>query len=135
MCQRDYLKFDDMGFTPTYYIVEDNLVAEDRKDDINRIKGPIRLFASRLAYCLQRDNNTIFLNHSPDGNPWREEHSRLGMDMKFSEDASIATYGGDTVTFTALQIAYHLGLREVYLIGCDHDYKVPQRYADFNKDE
>jgi hypothetical protein len=130
-----YLNFERMGFKPTYYIVEDNLVAEDRKDDINQIKGTIKLFAIRLAYCLIRDEETIFLNHSPNMNPWPKQREKFGTDMKFSEDASIATFGGNTVTYTSLQIAYHLGLREIYIVGADHDYKVPERYKHMDNDK
>jgi hypothetical protein len=129
-----YLNFERMGFKPTYYIVEDNFVAEDRKDDINQIKGTTKLYALRLAYCLKREEDTIFLNHSPDMDPWPLQRKMFGTNMKFSEDASIATFGGNTVTYTSLQIAYHLGLREIYIIGADHDYKVPERYSGKNAD-
>ena len=130
-----YLKFDEMGFAPTYYIVEDDLVAEDRRDDINAISGTTRLYSLRLAYCLDRAEDTIFMNHAPDSTPWPNQKAEYNMDMRFSEDASLATFGGNTVTYTALQIAYHVGLREVYIIGADHDYAVPGRYQDRDENE
>jgi len=41
---------------------------------------------------------------------------------KFARDCSISVFDGFTVTFVALQLAFHIGFREVALIGCDHDY-------------
>jgi hypothetical protein len=138
-----YLNQEKMGFLPTYYIVEDDLVGEDRKDELNGLAGTKKLIAQRLAYCLKRDQETIYLNHCPDLTPWPEniapwlsyQRRYFDMDMPFSEDASIATFGGYTVTYTSLQIAYHLGLREVYIIGADHNYKVPEKYSALDSNE
>lgn len=130
-----YLNFDETGFKPTYYIVEDDLVAEDRKDDLNAIVGPVKLFAQRVAYCLKRNEDVIFLRHSPAGNPWADEQKRMKMTMPFSPDLSVASFGGNTVTYTCMQLAFHLGIREVYIIGADHNYKVPNRYDDRNTNE
>jgi hypothetical protein len=40
----------------------------------------------------------------------------------FSMNCSEGVYGGWTVTFFNLQIAVHLGLNPIYIIGCDHYY-------------
>ena len=130
-----YLNFAKMGFKTTYYVVEDNLVAEDRHKEINKLKGLTKFFAVRLAYCLKRDGDTVFLNHNPHGNPWGEEDRELGIKARFTRDASVVTFGGNTVTYTAMQLAYHFGIREVYLIGCDHDFHVPERYKERDLDE
>ncbi len=116
-----YLNFDKMGFIPTYYVVEDNLVAEDRADEINRLRGMTKFFPIRLAYCLNRDEDTIFFNHCPDITACR-----------FSTDISQFTCGGSTVVFTCLQIAYYMGFKKVYLIGMDHNYVIPERYRKYN---
>lgn len=123
-----YLNFPQMGFKPSYYVVEDNLVAEDRGPEINRLHGMTKFFALRLAYCLRRDQETIFLNHNPDGNPWKPMHLKHRLKNRFSPDASLATFGGNTVLYTCLQLAFHFGIRQVYLIGCDHNLVVPEEY-------
>jgi hypothetical protein len=41
---------------------------------------------------------------------------------RFSQDVSQSIWQGHTVTFVALQIAFHLGFRRVALVGCDHDF-------------
>lgn len=130
-----YLNFDNMGFKPTYYIVEDNLVGEDRGNRINEISNTTKLIAQRLAYCIKRNDNTLFLNHSPDVDPWLHMRQREKLELGFTRDASIATFSGNTVTYTMLQIAWHIGAREVYIIGADHNYQVPEKYKNKKQDE
>ena len=92
-------------------------MAEDRKDRINSIEGPIKLFPAYLAYCLEEGENTIFFNHRP-----RVSYPD-GFD--FSLDASDVTYTGCTVTNTCLQLAHYFGFEQIYLIGVDANYLIP----------
>ncbi len=112
-----FLKFEEMGFTPTFYVVEDHLVAEDRAQQINAIKGPLKLFPFNLAYCLDEGPDTLFFNHRPRPNP---------AGFEFSTDASRITYTGCTVTFTCMQLAFYLGFPEIYLVGVDASYEIPK---------
>ena len=45
-----------MGFLPTYYVVEDIFVTEDRKDEINVMRGP-KIFRNYLRYCFEEGND------------------------------------------------------------------------------
>ena len=103
-------------FRPTIYIVEDHLVAEDRVGEILSYDCPVKLFPSYLAYCIEPQDNTIYLNHRP----------RLSypVDTDFSSDAGRITYTGGTVTYTGLQVAASLGFEEIILIGVDASYTV-----------
>jgi Protein of unknown function DUF115 len=112
-----FLKFEEMGFTPTFYVVEDHLVAEDRAQEINAIKGPLKLFPFNLAYCLDDGPDTLFFNHRPRPSP---------AGFEFSTDASRITYTGCTVTFTCMQLAFYLGFPEIYLVGVDASYEIPK---------
>jgi hypothetical protein len=40
----------------------------------------------------------------------------------FARDCSMSVFQGFTVTYIALQLAYHMGFDRVALVGCDHDY-------------
>lgn len=119
-----FLNFDKMGFSTTYYVVEDDLVAEDRAGSINNLKGMTKFFPIRLAYCIDRDEKTIFLNHCPDNT-----HG-----YQFSADMSQFTCGGSTVVYTCMQIAFYMGFKTVYLIGVDHDYAIPKSYEKYDSD-
>lgn len=113
-----FLKTFELDWLPTYYVVEDHLVAEDRREWINAFEGPMKLFPVYLAYCLNEADDTIFFNHQP------RKSFPHGFD--FSTDAADITYTGCTVTFTCLQLAYYLGFKEIYLIGVDAEYDVPK---------
>ena len=112
-----FLKMPDIDWTPTFYVVEDHLVAEDRADRINAFKGPTKLFPAYLGYCLDRGDDTIFYNHRP-----RVSYPH-GFD--FSTEADKITYTGCTVTFSCMQLAHYMGFRELYLIGVDASYDIP----------
>jgi hypothetical protein len=50
----------------------------------------------------------------------------------FSKNLSVGFYYGCTTTMLAIQLAWHLGAREVYLLGCDLRYpeENPRFYAE-----
>lgn len=110
-----FLLFDRMGFAPTYYTVEDTLVAEDRAREIGALAGPTKVLPWALSYCLRHDERTI----------WVDFRYRYPDPPRFSPDLARAAYWGGTVTFFNLQLAYYLGCRDVYLLGVDHSYRVP----------
>ena len=113
-----FLKSYDLDWVPTFYVVEDHLVAEDRGEWINAFDGPTKLFPVYLAYCLDENDDTVFFNHQarvsyPEG-------------FDFSQNASDITYAGCTVTFTCMQLAFYLGFKEIYLVGVDASYAIPK---------
>lgn len=116
-----YLAWDAMGFVPTFLTVEDRLVAEDRADDLRALERPIKIFPRDLLYCLRGSRNAIFVNFVRDYQPF----------PKFTSDFQNVVYWGGTVTMLNLQLAYYLGCTEIYLIGCDHKYQVPNDAKDY----
>jgi FkbM family methyltransferase len=113
-----FLMARELDWHPTFYVVEDHLVAEDRRHWIDEFKGPTKLFPVYLAYCLSEDDDTIFFNHRP-----RKSYPH-GFD--FSTDAREITYTGCTVTYTCMQLAFYFGFKEIYLIGVDASYQLPK---------
>ena len=113
-----FLKAKDLDWTPTFYVVEDHLVAEDRAEALQQFKGPIKFFPAYLGYCIQPADDVIFYNHRP-----RKSYPD-GFD--FSLKADEITYTGCTVIFSAMQLAAYLGFEEIYLIGVDASYELPK---------
>jgi glycosyltransferase involved in cell wall biosynthesis len=111
------LKLPDLDWKPTFYVVEDHLVAEDRASLINSYEGSIKLFPTYLAYILNEGPDTVFFNHAP------RKSFPNGFD--FSLNASEITYTGCTVTNTTLQLAHYLGFEQIYLVGVDASYAIP----------
>jgi hypothetical protein len=111
-----WLLFGELGWRPTYYVVEDCYVAEDDADAINAIQGPVKIFPLDLRAFLKPDDSTYYVRFQ------RGEYSGF---PRFSEDCEKIVYWGGTVTYTNLQLAHYMGCNPIYLIGMDMKYKVP----------
>jgi hypothetical protein len=122
-----YLNYDKMQFHPTYYVVEDNLVAEDRKDEINTYEGPTqKFFGNFLRYCIKPGKDVAFLNLI-------RNYSDKNYEPFFSKNAVRKVGVGGSVTYVCLQLAYYMGFKEVYMIGFDHNYVIPDSAQISNK--
>jgi hypothetical protein len=110
-----FLLFDKKQFRPTYYTIEDYLVAEDRRKEASSLKGCWKLFPEDVRKFIQRDEHTIYVNflRHYDGFPM------------FTDDFRRRVYWGGTVTFMNMQLAYYLGASQIYLVGFDHNYARP----------
>lgn len=116
---RIYLLFPELGFTTTYYLSVNNLVIEQCAEDILAL--PVPKFLSWRARGLinpalvtsggfSTDRRLIFLHTTYTG-------------PKFAQDARQRMWEGATVTYITLQLAFHMGFRQVILIGVDHNFK------------
>jgi hypothetical protein len=113
----NFLIWDKMGFIPNILTVEDRLVAEDRKEELNNLRGIKKIFPKDLSYVLKYDSDTIYLNFL-----------RGYLEFpKFSASFEKEVYWGGTVSYLNMQLANFLGGNEIYLIGFDHSYKVPEK--------
>jgi hypothetical protein len=113
---RIYLLFEEMGFETSFLVCMNDLVLKQSWSEIRNVKTP--KFINWRARDLFQDSNEdiIFLYET--------------FIPQFSEDISRKVWGGATVTFVALQIAFYLGFEQVFLIGIDHRFKtkgIPHR--------
>ena len=106
---RIYLHFDRMGFATTYYVAVNTLVIEQCAEDILRLTMP-RFVTWRARRWLRRDPEVIFVDTDYTG------------PEVFATDACGRVFEGSTVTFVALELAYHMGFDEVVLLGIDHNF-------------
>ncbi len=103
------LLFDKTNFRPSFIVAVNPFVIEQNAQYFENTNIPLFLDTYALKYVKSRPN-TIFL-HSSSNN-------------KFARDCSISIYQGYTVTFVALQLAFHMGFKSVALVGCDHNFAV-----------
>lgn len=122
-----FLNYENMGFHPTYYVVEDFFVAEDRARQINAYQGPVKFFGNYLRYSLEDADDTIWVNV-------RVRYANYPGFPYFSRNATRIVWVGGTVTYICLQLAYYMGFSKVYLVGFDHSYQIP-RDAEVNKND
>ncbi len=118
-----FYKTDESGFRPTFYMVEDNHVVYDNIDRINSYKCQYKFFPANYKDIIIPDENTIFI--PADLGFYREFHPYYCV-PRFSKDVSKEIFTGQSVTIMHLQLAYYLGFKEVYLIGMDFSYALPE---------
>ncbi len=113
-----YLNYEKMGFRPTYYVVEDVLVAEDRAEEINSLENTTKFYGNYLDFCLKKGKDVIWTNTIVN----YKDYDNF---PNFSTNAARNLWVGGTVSYINLQLAYFMGFKKVYLIGFDHNYKIP----------
>jgi hypothetical protein len=123
-----FLNEPTMGFRPTYYVVEDLFVAEDRAPQIKAFDGPTKFFGNYLDYCLGGCPDSIWLNVCID-------YSEYPGFPHFSDNAARMLWCGGTVTFICLQLAFYMGFQEVILLGFDHNYVIPSDAVISNRND
>lgn len=118
-----FYKTDEVGYKPTFYMVEDNHVVTDNLKSINNYKCKYKFFPSNYKNIIVPDENTIFI---PMDSGFYREHHPYFCEPRFSKDVPNEIFAGQSVTIMQLQMAYHLGFSEVFLIGMDFSYALPE---------
>lgn len=101
------LLFDKSAFRPSCIVAVNPLVLEQNADFFRSTDIPTFL-DYRAKKLVGRTDQVTYL------------HSTSHRD--FSKDCSISIYMGATVTYVALQLAFHMGFEQVALIGADHSF-------------
>lgn len=115
---RIYLLFPELGFSTSYYLSINDLVIEQCVQDI--LSLPIPRFLSwrsrdLIKYALP-DGSDL-----PANPPLSFLHTTY-TGPNFAHDASHRLWEGATVTYVAMQLAFHMGFKQVILIGVDHSF-------------
>lgn len=100
---------------PTYYAVLDETYQYTLLNTINAIPARLKFFRES-SFCVTRKVNGMKAFVNADGS------KDLLDQCKFSEDASKVIYTVATTTYALFQLAVHMGIRELYIIGCDNSY-------------
>lgn len=106
---RAYLMFDRLGFATTFLVSVNRLVIEQSGPEI--VAAPVdEVFLSWSARDVAPiSSRPVYLR----------SRARPG----FSADPTKGIWEGATVTYVAMQLAFHLGIRDVVLIGVDHSFR------------
>jgi hypothetical protein len=105
---RVFLAFPEWGFQTSFLVSVNDLVIQQSATELSNLKIP-KFFSWRSRSHISPDSDTIFLHTTYDG-------------PRFATDARYRLWEGATVTYVALQLAYHLGFDPVILIGVDHSF-------------
>lgn len=102
------LIFNELSFRPSCIVSVNPLVIEQNASFYSSSDIMLFLDKTALKAGVKNKSSTFFLD---------------SCDFPFfSRDCSISIFQGFTVTYVALQLAYHMGFSSVALIGCDHNY-------------
>ncbi len=104
------LLFDKKNFKPSFIVAVNRLVMEQNAEFYKQTPIPLFLDSYGVKYVGYKKNITYL-------------HS-VGK-QSFARDCSGSIFQGGTVTYVALQLAYHMGFREIALVGCDHNFATP----------
>ncbi|MEY2914133.1 MAG: hypothetical protein RLZZ184_3442 [Cyanobacteriota bacterium] len=108
------LLFDKSSFRPACIVAVDPIILNQN------------------AHFYNETNIPLFLNHQSSNFIKHHEHitflynSSLGSGA-FARDCSLNIGCSATVSYTSLQLAFHMGFSDIALIGCDHNYQTNQR--------
>ncbi|PFH85605.1 6-hydroxymethylpterin diphosphokinase MptE-like protein [Bacillus sp. AFS088145] len=112
------LAFDETDWRPTYYGIQDigNYLTFEK--EIKELDSECKFIGeSILKYTEVPGEFYIYpmnmLNHN-----WL--HRKYN--TKFSNDAFATVYDGYTITYSLIQIAVYMGIKEIYLLGTDCNY-------------
>jgi len=111
---RIYYIFDQTNWRPTYYCSEDEKTIFPSKEEINNLKIENKFFPVNFPWDFKIHFNNAKYYIFKFGDP--------SVEPKFSEDIVKGIYWGNTVAYTAIQLAVYMGIREIYLLGVDHNF-------------
>ncbi len=117
-----HLIYPETSWRPTFVSITDSLVWQKFWDRQPEIVSPI-LGDTRFP----QPPHTVDYVPFPHISIFSKERLVLRSQGKpFSTDLSRGYFGGFTVTYFNLQLAIHLGLNPIYLLGVDHKYSEDQ---------
>ncbi|MBO9395297.1 hypothetical protein J7400_01300 [Shimia sp. R9_2] len=120
-----YLAFPETHWRPTFYSLEDRLVMEQNQREIIGIEQTIKLMPEYTYKYMGDDPSVVYFRFPHICDPRKPLESK---DFPgFSINAEHCVYWGSTIVYTQIQLAAHMGFKEIYLIGIDHSYETPKK--------
>jgi len=108
---RIYILFPELGFTTTYFLSINDLVIEQSASEILALPMPKFLtWRSRRFFPSNLQPSSLNFLYTTYTGP------------TFACNAAGRLWEGATVTYVALQLAFHIGFSQVVLIGVDHSF-------------
>ena len=120
---RIYKIFEDIKWRPQYYMIEDLKILEGSKEEIFDLDIENKLITDDWEVTDSKELEKGVLRYHRTFEPLIED--RPG----FSLDISRQVVFGYTITYSCIQLAAYLGLKEIYLLGVDFNYN----YLNSNK--
>lgn len=107
---RIYLLFPELGFRTTFLVAINRLVLEQVGNELLSFPGSLFLPWSARTHIAAAPSANLHFLQTGCRRP------------SFNGDSRRPIWSGTTVTYVALQLAYHMGFEQVILVGVDHSF-------------
>jgi len=107
---RLYLLFPELGFHTRFLVAINRLVLEQVGHELLKFPGPLFIPWSSRSYLPATPATNLHFVQTGCTRP------------SFNGDSRRPLWSGTTVTYVALQLAYHMGFEQVILVGVDHSF-------------
>ena len=112
---RIYHIFDQTSWKPTYYISQDEKMLAGCVKEVNELITSIKFIPIQMKWY-----HDISINGANYFNIIHDEENGF---PRFSSDISRYIVNSGTVVYSAIQLAVYMGIKEIYLIGVDHQFQ------------
>ena len=117
---RIYNIFSQSKWRPTFYISQKKKMLLGCVDIVDKLDLPVKFIPIQLKWYYGINiHDAIYFNMN-----WNFKDKNNN--FLFSDDAAQQLICGDTVMYTAAQLAIYMGFTEIYLIGVDHHFHISQ---------
>jgi len=127
-CNKVYLAFVQTDWRPTYYSVSDELVAHNNREVIAGLQLT-KILSDCVRPYFNFEDASVWIRELPVRGSFKssDDYDDDGtMSHPFSDNLLVGFYGGGTVTYQMLQLAYYMGITEVVMIGIDFSFQTPK---------
>ena len=108
------------GFKPSYYVAEDRHILEYCSEDIAALTSCKVFLPNYARQIIRQTPNQIHVNSV------RYESGKAELPC-FGLNADRRIWLTGSAAYMAMQLAYYMGFSTIYLLGFDHDYKIPSQ--------
>jgi hypothetical protein len=119
-CNNIYLAFPDTSWRPTYYTVSDPLAAREFGSVVRQL-AVRKIFSNSVSDFFTGDSDITWLRQIDYVSDSSSD------DFAFSFDLRNGVYHGATTLYIQFQLAFYMGIEEIYLLGVDGDYNLPPK--------
>ncbi|WP_428738516.1 6-hydroxymethylpterin diphosphokinase MptE-like protein [Sulfurimonas sp.] len=113
-----YLAFSETQWRPTYYFVIDNLVYKQNHHHIEKL-NLIKFFSIDMLYENPQIENALYFNIA-------RGSSTTPLPV-FNTNPFTGIAKGNTVVYAMAQMAVYMGIKELYFIGMDFNFQLPEK--------
>jgi hypothetical protein len=122
------LIYDKISWRPTFYHFNDPIIVDDLynllEGNLDKLESSIFIdskFLIKFPYSLKYFVTNEIIN------PFNTSRSKY----PFQENIENGIHGAGSVIGNTIQIASYLGFSEIYLVGCDCNYVIPENITSY----